>query len=1099
MYKKTFTQPTESSTSVENIQPGLDLYKNALTKEQQKEFYKFGKSVLEQHGYNPFPGYVMASAGQMEWSPEMVVDKKGKLINRGENYNKKITSHKKKVKGTDGAKGNRFTYHYYLSNLDGSGIIPIPANIINSLEKITGQNMSDYDTVLINLYPIGRTLGWHVDVSEDYRNLDRDIISVSIGADADFHYANTPDNFISGTPAKEEKPLNLKSGDVVSFGGKSRLISHTVKNVTGSTDLGSINLSNSNVNNFFKGGLSLDNWRMNFTFRVADPVNNKGKKVTTQSSTNVESKTSITEITNAIKNQLPVEISNTVTVIQDVPLDILGRDDLFLSLKEILNDNNVKNEILINWAGINKDAINIKSIKSEQQLEKIINSVYDKKKDVNSHPELKINKLALESFDKWVNALEKFPIAFKEVMLTHAIKQLNPKRRSKYVLQLSDVALTQAYGIVVNKPHELNRIGKLYDQEVLKTVSDAVGHEPSASGEGYWVHIPRTKNTKFTSRITDVSNDKNAPGKFYVEYLEKGIEDSPDIDFFETREEAENFIKTLEPDNNSAQFKVNVELLRKLSPSTWCTASGMASHYVENYDNYLLIVNGITVAGIEATSEYTSNNSKLENELKGLKYVVDSDGGTIEDRERIIAIESFLKNADTKKRKVKEVTSRGNNGVASIDHYDDIYAFFEKHNLDTNNSTLQRAKKAKDAGKVDAEVFRDIDDEAQQAFYEDQRQRDLEERIAIDQYNGEFEYDEPNQDDYYDEMGRQHDAERDRVSFFNSIDEVKANIDLAIKHFYELKEEFQNNEEIATIAVLSDAHNISQINSALPFYNELAKKAIQKTPYVYTYLSLEAQQIPEIKKIYEEYLRLDADLPFSKTNTNQIQGYYDAKNDKVIVVASNTPINEAAKVAIHEVAHRGMVRMAKDLGGTKELNQILLNSEYELMKKLPELLKRTGHESLKSLMLDYGFTTESEEGKVKLLSELAARWAETLVNKPKPSWWKDFLTSIQKWITKFTGKILNEKEVNELVGGFVKYGTEVNQTNTKFKPSNSVEKNNDYNRAFNLTLNESLKENLDYSNPGSENATVSDIITRMPIINDKDIEDTEQTCKGNSI
>ena len=1093
--------------------------------------------------------------------------------------------------------------------------------------------MSDYDTVLINLYPIGRTLGWHVDVSEDYRNLDRDIISVSIGADADFHYANTPDNFISGTPAKEEKPLNLKSGDVVSFGGKSRLISHTVKNVTGSTDLGSINLSNSNVNNFFKGGLSLDNWRMNFTFRVADPVNNKGKKVTTQpstsvkptidtsrewrgdldsrpvyvkgevgvntmrtsdanafenfgnpfseagyggtikvdsipdaviaykawllgtnykdvkpqqrtwilnqinqgkldsvtllyagkseargqgmhptalaevveqlrttqSSTNVESKTSITEITNAIKNQLPVEISNTVTVIQDVPLDILGRDDLFLSLKEILNDNNVKNEILINWAGINKDAINIKSIKSEQQLEKIINSVYDKKKDVNSHPELKINKLALESFDKWVNALEKFPIAFKEVMLTHAIKQLNPKRRSKYVLQLSDVALTQAYGIVVNKPHELNRIGKLYDQEVLKTVSDAVGHEPSASGEGYWVHIPRTKNTKFTSRITDVSNDKNAPGKFYVEYLEKGIEDSPDIDFFETREEAENFIKTLEPDNNSAQFKVNVELLRKLSPSTWCTASGMASHYVENYDNYLLIVNGITVAGIEATSEYTSNNSKLENELKGLKYVVDSDGGTIEDRERIIAIESFLKNADTKKRKVKEVTSRGNNGVASIDHYDDIYAFFEKHNLDTNNSTLQRAKKAKDAGKVDAEVFRDIDDEAQQAFYEDQRQRDLEERIAIDQYNGEFEYDEPNQDDYYDEMGRQHDAERDRVSFFNSIDEVKANIDLAIKHFYELKEEFQNNEEIATIAVLSDAHNISQINSALPFYNELAKKAIQKTPYVYTYLSLEAQQIPEIKKIYEEYLRLDADLPFSKTNTNQIQGYYDAKNDKVIVVASNTPINEAAKVAIHEVAHRGMVRMAKDLGGTKELNQILLNSEYELMKKLPELLKRTGHESLKSLMLDYGFTTESEEGKVKLLSELAARWAETLVNKPKPSWWKDFLTSIQKWITKFTGKILNEKEVNELVGGFVKYGTEVNQTNTKFKPSNSVEKNNDYNRAFNLTLNESLKENLDYSNPGSENATVSDIITRMPIINDKDIEDTEQTCKGNSI
>jgi hypothetical protein len=65
--------------------------------------------------------------------------------------------------------------------------------------------------------------------------------------------------------------------------------------------------------------------------------------------------------------------------------------------------------------------------------------------------------------------------------------------------------------------------------------------------------------------------------------------------------------------------------------------------------------------------------------------------------------------------------------------------------------------------------------------------------------------------------------------------------------------------------------------------------------------------------------------------------------------------------------------------------------------------------------------------------------------------------------------------------------------------STNVEKNNDYNRAFNLTLNESLKENLNYSNPGSENATVSDIITRMPSINDQDIEDTEQNCKGNSI
>jgi hypothetical protein len=78
------------------------------------------------------------------------------------------------------------------------------------------------------------------------------------------------------------------------------------------------------------------------------------------------------------------------------------------------------------------------------------------------------------------------------------------------------------------------------------------------------------------------------------------------------------------------------------------------------------------------------------------------------------------------------------------------------------------------------------------------------------------------------------------------------------------------------------------------------------------------------------------------------------------------------------------------------------------MKKLPELLKRTGHTSLDNLMLDYGFVTNSVEGKTKLLIELSARWAETLIDKPQPIWWKKFIETISKWITKFTGKILNE-------------------------------------------------------------------------------------------
>ena len=547
-------------------------------------------------------------------------------------------------------------------------------------------------------------------------------------------------------------------------------------------------------------------------------------KITTQSSTSVN-ETTLNQIEEQIKT-LPIEIFNSIDIVDNVSNDLLGNKDIFFAMKDVFEENGITDPLLINWAGINKAYFgHPKNIRSTEQLQNLIKNVYINKQIESKYLEFKKNPLALESFKSWIKALSKYPIVFQDIMLTHAIKHItNPQRKSKYVLQLSDVALTQTYGILMNKPHEANRLGKLYDKEVLASVSDAVGHEPSASGEGYWVHIPRTKNTKFTSRITDVSNDKNAPGKFYVEYLEKGIEDSPDIDFFETREEAENFIKTLEPDNNSAQFKVNVELLRKLSPSTWCTASGMTAYYVENYDNYLLIVDGVTVAGIEAGE--IGSNGKVQ---------------------------------------VKEVTSRGNNGVSSIDHYDDIFAFFEKHNLDTNNDSLKNSKNAKDKGKSDKDIF----------------QTDEEERN-------------------FDQWGHMQDV----ASGFKTVQEVLAyeNRQDLLFFFNHLPLELKDNEEIANLGVEFDPHNILNISTTVPFYDELVYKAVAANVFVFPYLLAEKQLLPGLRDIYVDGManreaaineNLLDDLPFSKTSNNLIQGYYDAINDKIVVVASNTPVNEA--------------------------------------------------------------------------------------------------------------------------------------------------------------------------------------------------------------
>ena len=791
-----------------------------------------------------------------------------------------------------------------------------------------------------------------------------------------------------------------------------------------------------------------------------------------------------TQISKKIKDDLPVEIADAVTVVDEVPEDILGRDDLFLSMKAIFEENNITDPLLINWAGVNKAIIgHPRNFKSEQQLLDIVQRRYNEKEKENNHPELKKNPLALKSFNEWKDALKSYPIVFQDIMLGHAIKYLrNPNRRSKYVLQLSKVALTNTYGMLINKPHEANRLGKLYDMEVISSLTDALDYEPSASGAGYWVHIPKTENEK----ISDWKIVKGPGGKdmeWAVEYR-KG--ENADIEFFNSEEEARNFVNKTIKTGTSLQFKTNVDLLRKLSPSTWCTASSMTEHYVANYDNYLLIVNGVTVAGIEVyplkkVIEPSVKEVDILNDGT-ISYIATNKNGTVRTFETKDEAENFIEDdeikqinqdietyrtgvisKDTKsknwiitysdpkwfinyafteeeaerlkerkikeleeklklykKRQVKEVTSRANNGTASINHLDDTIAFFEKHNLDLDNRTIKNAIRAREQGKNDSDFLKE-------------EEADREERRNIDRLNGEFEY-EPEymereyDDDYYDYLEEQEEYEQARMQVqygITTVEEALANMPLVSRMFNHLREELRGNQDIATQAVLANSHNITHVPNTAPFYMDLAVVAVRANPYVFTYLSDEAKLIPGLREMYDEYEatnNLD-DLPFSKTNNNLIQGYYDPKNDKVVVVASNTPVDEASKIAIHEVAHRGMLRMAKDLGGVEQLNQALLNAEKELMRKVPELLKRTGHVTVDELVRDYGFERDSKEGRMKLLMELAARWAETLVDKPKPSWWKQFLKDIGQWIKQFTGAVLNEKEVNELVGGFVKYGT----------------------------------------------------------------------------
>jgi len=162
-------------------------------------------------------------------------------------------------------------------------------------------------------------------------------------------------------------------------------------------------------------------------------------------------------------------------------------------------------------------------------------------------------------------------------------------------------------------------------------------------------------------------------------------------------------------------------------------------------------------------------------------------------------------------------------------------------------------------------------------------------------------------------------------------------------------------------------------------------------------------------------------VPFSKQTTGAIEGW--ATGDSAVVNAAAVSEENAPKVALHEVAHLGMIRLAKDLGGLNELHTILKAARTELMKAVPELLQRTGHASLDELALDYGFDAKTAEGDAKLLMELAARWAERFATQPQTTWWKQFIAGLRDWFKKFAKATLTEPEVNEMISGFVRYGS----------------------------------------------------------------------------
>ena len=227
--------------------------------------------------------------------------------------------------------------------------------------------------------------------------------------------------------------------------------------------------------------------------------------------------------------------------------------------------------------------------------------------------------------------------------------------------------------------------------------------------------------------------------------------------------------------------------------------------------------------------------------------------------------------------------------------------------------------------------------------------------------------------------------------------------------------------EIYLAAVTKEGNAITYVPRTL-ITAEIALAAVTQNGSSLYYVP-EGLKTPELRRVAEESRERDRiDINQSKSLTGT-EGYYDSATDEVVIIAENTNPQDAIKIAIHELSHRGMAKMAKELGGFDKLYNALSAAKNQLMEKSEELLKRSGYTSVEELISDYGFDINTKEGELELLMELAARWAETFETEAtKPNWWKNLITNLKAWISEFTGKELTEAEVDELVRGFTIYG-----------------------------------------------------------------------------
>ncbi|KAK3235703.1 hypothetical protein CYMTET_54112 [Cymbomonas tetramitiformis] len=179
--------------------------------------------------------------------------------------------------GIDGAGGGFYKMEGDLYKLNrgtkGRVIAPIedfPQEYKDECQEALANAMSvdptlpamDANVVLVNFYSDKGNLNWHRDNDEGKANtalnLGRPVVSFSIGDAADFGYKWKMED--------QEKVVRLESGDVLIFGGPSRMILHSVIQVYPNTKPRTLKMNRGRLNITFRDHSELDDSEINLGY-----------------------------------------------------------------------------------------------------------------------------------------------------------------------------------------------------------------------------------------------------------------------------------------------------------------------------------------------------------------------------------------------------------------------------------------------------------------------------------------------------------------------------------------------------------------------------------------------------------------------------------------------------------------------------------------------------------------------------------------------------------------------------------------------------------------------------------------------------------------